>query len=149
MKRTLIGAAVAAAAMVAVPAAAQMGYGPGRGMMGDYGMQGGMHGAMMGAGFGARDYAKLKLSDEQRTKLADIERDVSQQQGEVMKRMHEQPFHMHDAYASGELDENLARKSYDAMAAARKEMFEIDLQARKRLDTVLTPEQRRQLRGAR
>jgi Spy/CpxP family protein refolding chaperone len=145
MKRTVMGAALMAAGLLAVPAIAQMGYGPGYGMMGGYGM----HGAMMGAGFGARDFESLKLSDEQRTKLADIERDVSQKQWEVMKRMHDQPFHMHDAYASGELDENVARKSYDAMSAAQKEMFEIGLQARKRIDSVLTPEQRQQLRGTR
>lgn len=148
MKRTLIGAAVAAAAVLAIPAAAQMwgygafgpGYGMGPGMMGGYGMHGGM---MRGYG-----YERLDLSAEQRAKLADIERDVSRKQWELMQSMHSQDVHMHDFYWR-DIDEAAARKSYQAMSQAHQQMFETMLEARKRFDSVLTPEQREQLRGKR
>lgn len=126
MKRTLIGAAIAVAA-IAGTALAQ-GYGMGPGMMGDHmggmgpGMMGGGMGpGMMGGGMGpgmmggyGAGYAALDLSDEQRKQIDAIEEDTSRKQGELMGVMH-------------------------------KQMFELRLEARKRIDAVLTPEQRKQL----
>lgn len=117
MKRTLIGAAIAVAA-IAGTALAQ-GYGMGPGMMGDHmggmgpGMMGGGMGPGMMGGYGA-GYAALDLSDEQRKQIDAIEEDTSRKQGELMGVMH-------------------------------KQMFELRLEARKRIDAVLTPEQRKQL----
>lgn len=47
-------------------------------------------------------------------------------------------------YRDGPFDEQAARQSHDAM---RKQMFENALEARKRIDGVLTPRQREQLRS--
>ena len=153
MKRKLIAAA--AVAIFTTAAWAQMGpgmmggygpggYGMGSGMMGGYGMGPGMMGGYGPGGYG------VDLSGEQRAKLAEIQKDVQRKQWDLMGKMHEQGSPMHDAFASGKFDEQAARKAYDVMTAAHKQMFEISLEARKRMDAVFTPEQREQMqRGGR
>lgn len=154
MKRTLISAAVAAAAILAGTALAQ-GYGMGPGMMGGQGPGYGMGPGMMGGGYGPGQgmgpgmmgdygpgYAALNLTDEQRKKIDAIQEEVWSKQGALMGRMHAQSYRMHDF---GKGDDATARKAFDEMAAAHKQMFETRLEARKRIDAVLTPEQRKQL----
>jgi len=149
MKRTLIGAAVAGAVLLAGTALSQgygPGYGMGPGMMGGgygpgYGMGQGMGPGMMGGGYGP-GYAALDLTDEQRKKIDAIQEEVWSKQGELMGRMHAQSYRMHDF---GKADDAAARKAFDEMATAHKQMFETRLEARKRIDAVLTPEQRKQL----
>jgi Spy/CpxP family protein refolding chaperone len=172
MKRTLMAAA---AALLAAPVWAQMGpgmgpgmmgpgmmggygmgpgtmegygYGPGMmglGAMGGYGMGPGMMGpGTMGPGYGA--FGGLGLSDEQRARIAEIQHEVSRKQWDLMGKMHEQRYQMHQFDAQGKLDDGAARKAYQAMGEAHKAMFETMLDARKRIDSVLTKEQREQLR---
>lgn len=112
------------------------GYGMGPGMMGP-GMMGGYGG--WGPGYG------VDLSAEQRQKLFDIQREVANKRWEVMGKLHAEGGPMDQAFSGGQLDEQAARKAYDAMAAAHKQMFETMLDARKRMDAVFTPEQREQL----
>jgi Spy/CpxP family protein refolding chaperone len=141
MKRTLISAALAAAVVLAIPATAQMmggyrgGYGPG------YGMGPGMMGGY-GGGYG---YGNVNLTSEQQAKIAEIQRGFQKKQWALMQSMHEVGWSQADAYREGKLDENAARKSFDAMTALRKQMFENSLAAHKSIDAVLTPEQRKQL----
>jgi len=169
MKRKLIAAA-AAAAFFAAPAWAQsdgqgmmaggtmmgpgmMGQGMMGGMMGQGTMGGGMmeqgmtggYGQGMGSGMMGR-YGGLDLSDEQRAKIAGIQREVGRKQWELMAKMHDQKFHMHDLYGAGKVDDASARKAFDEMSDAHRQMFETTLEARKRIDSVLTDEQRKQLR---
>jgi Spy/CpxP family protein refolding chaperone len=160
MKRTLIGAAVAAAAILGGTALGQgygPGYGMGPGMMGGgygpgYGMGPGMMGGgygpgygmgpgMMGGGYG-RGYAALDLSEDQRKKIDAIQEEVLRKQGELMGAMHAQAGRMHDDFGK---DDAAARAAFDTMATMHKQMFETRLEARKRIDAVLTPEQRKQL----
>ncbi|MDH5263458.1 MAG: Spy/CpxP family protein refolding chaperone [Betaproteobacteria bacterium] len=143
------------------------GPGPGAGMMGQPGcpmgpgMQGqgmrhgpGMGGGMMGMhgeGAGAMDGARwaalgrLNLSDEQRTKVTTIRRDLQRKNHALMGSMHEIRWQAEDARKSAEFDEAAARKRYDAGAAIRKQMFEARLEAHKKIQDVLTKEQREQL----
>jgi Spy/CpxP family protein refolding chaperone len=113
------------------------GYGMGPGMMGGYGMGPGMMG---GYGRGGYGYGALNLSEEQRTKIAAIEEEVAKRQWELMDKMHDQHY---DLWRG---DESASRKAYEVMSSARKAMFENSLEARKRIDSVLTSEQREQLR---
>jgi len=53
---------------------------------------------------------------------------------------------MHCMFGPVALDEGDARKAYETMAETRKAMFEKQLEARKRIDALLTDEQRAQLR---
>jgi len=111
------------------------GYGPGPG----YGMGPGM---MRGYGGG---YGALDLSDEQRGKIAKIQEESARQRWELMGKMHEQGFKMRELYASGKPDDAALRQAYDTMAAMRKSMFENSLETRKKIDAMLTNEQREQL----
>jgi Spy/CpxP family protein refolding chaperone len=137
VKRAWIPVAVVAvlAASATVVSRPYGGYGPGFGM--GPGMMGGYGG---GWGYG------LDLSPEQRAKIADIQQEAAQQRWQLMERMHAAGGPMYQAFSGGEFDEQAARKAYDAMAEARKQMFEASLEARKRINAVLTPEQREQLR---
>jgi len=166
MKRKLIAAA-AIAALFSAAAWAQMGpgmmggsgpgYGMGPGMMGGYG-PGGMGPGMMGGygpggmgpgmmgGYGPGGYGGLNLRDEQRAKITAIQQEVSRKQWELMGKMHEQSYHMDQFNAPGAVDESVARKAYQVMSDAHKAMFETMLESRKRIDAVLTNEQREQLR---
>jgi len=162
MKCKLIAAAIAAA-MLSAPAWAQMGpgmmgggYGMGPGMMGGYGMGPGMMGGYgpqgpgprggpgMQGGYGA--YSGLNLNDEQRARIAEIQQDVSRKHWDLMGKVHEQRYRLYEYDSSGKLDENAARKAYQVMTDAHKAMFETNLDARKRIEAVLTKEQLEQLR---
>lgn len=165
MKRKLL--AVAAAALLgtaAVVFSQPFGMGPGMmgpGMMGGYGMGPGMMGGgygmgpgMMGGGFGmgpgmmgghgGYGYG-FELSDEQRAKIGEAQQEFAQKHWELMGKMHQQGGPMHQAFGSGAVDEKAARKAYESMADAHKQMFELSVQTRKKIDAVLTPEQREQM----
>lgn len=123
------------------------GYGMGSGMMGRYGSDGyGMGPNMMGGGYGSTALARLKLSSEQRKQIAQIEEDVRAAHWQLMGKMHQEGYHMHGSFGPGPLDEAAARKAFASTQALQKEMFELSLGARKRIEAVLTPEQREQLR---
>ncbi len=89
-----------------------------------------------GGGYG---YSGLNLTDEQRTKIAAIEEEVAKRQWDLMDKMHDQHY---DLWRG---DESASRKAYEVMSSARKAMFETSLEARKRIESVLTDEQRKQL----
>jgi Spy/CpxP family protein refolding chaperone len=128
------------------------GYGMGPGMMGGYGMGPGMMGGyggygmgpgMMG-GYGGYGYGP-DLNAEQRAKVSEIQQEFARKHWELMGRMHQQGGPMYEAFGSGAVDEKAARKAYETMAEAQKQMFEASLQMRKKIDAVLTPEQREQM----
>lgn len=127
------------------------GYGTGPGMMGGYG-HGGPGGRGMGPGMmwqhgGPGDMRALDLSADQRKKIDEIMEETSKAHWALMGTMHQQDFHMHRRFGPGALDEQEARKAFQAMSDAHKAMFELNLEARKRIDAVLTAEQRAKLRG--
>ena len=157
MKRSLI--ASAAAALLATAALAQPGYGPGMmggygpgmmggygpGMMGGYGpgMMGGGYGPGMMGGWGAEGWGIPDLTADQRKKLAEARQEFSKKQWPLMQQMHSIAWNASDSDAS---DEQAARKNYEAMAALQKQMFDNRLELRKRIDAVLTPKQREEMR---
>jgi Spy/CpxP family protein refolding chaperone len=125
------------------------GYGMGPGMMGGYGGYGMMGPGMMGGygpgGYGGYGYG-VNLSPEQRAKIGEIQQEYGRKQWDLMEKMHDESGPMYQAFGSGAFDENAARKAYQEMADARKQMFEAQLAAQKKIDAVLTPEQREQMR---
>lgn len=126
------------------------GYGMGPGMMGPgYGPMGaammgpGMMGPGMMGGWGGG--LPANLSAEQRTRIAEIQREARTRQWPLMQQMHELMWNDGAAF-----DEQAQRRDYDRVAALHKQMFETMLDTRKRIDAVLTPQQRDELRrGAR
>ena len=111
-------------------------YGPG----GGYGMGPGMMGGF-GPGYGLYG---LDLTSDQRAKIGDIQREFAEKRWELMGKLHAQDGPMSQAFA-GPFDEKAARKAYEAMTDAHKKMFEASLQMRKKVEAVLTPEQREQM----
>lgn len=118
------------------------GYGMGPGMMGGYGMGPGM---MWGYGPGGWEYAIPNLTNDQRTKLTDADKNFHQKQWQLMEKMHELGYQSANVYRDGKFDEQAARKNYDAMADLRKQMFENSLELRRKIDGILTPQQREQM----
>jgi len=124
-----------------------MGQGMGPGMMGQ-GMGPGMMGGMMGPGmmYGANPYAALDLSAEQRAKISAIQEQLWRKRWDLMGKMHEERYHMHQLMSGAVTDDAAARKAYQAMADAHKQMFDAMLAAHKQIDAVLTKEQRDKLK---
>lgn len=90
----------------------------------------------------AGDGGILNLTDAQRAQLAQIRKDLHRQQQALMAQM---PRPGGAALAQGgEIDEQAERQAYDARAAIRRQLFENSLQARKRIHSLLTPQQRQQ-----
>ena len=119
------------------------GYGYGHGMMGGYGMGPGMMG---GYGFGRMPNIP-DLTKEQRDKITTVQKEVRQKQWALMDKMHDE-FESQNPYRSGKLDEQAARKAYDASEKLHRQMFENSLDAHKRIESILTPQQREQLHQA-
>jgi Spy/CpxP family protein refolding chaperone len=109
--------------------------------MGDPGIGPGMMGGINPAAL-----AGLDLTEEQRGKVTEIQRDLKRKLWSLMGSLRELRWKLQDAMMAREIDADAARKTYDAMAAHRKEMFEAGLDARKRIEAVLTKEQLEQLK---
>ncbi len=117
------------------------GYGMGPGMMGGgYPMGPGMMGGP-GCNVGGPDF-----TPEQREKIAALQNESSQRQWALMQKMQEQGMRAGRGDPGAKFDEQAIRKSYEAMAEVRKQMFESSLEARKKFDAILTPQQREQMR---
>lgn len=159
MKHKWIAIALAASALFAGVASAQPAYGPGmmggygQGMMGGYGAggYGGGHGPGMMGGYGPGMGGGMMgpggidvpdLTADQRSKIKLAQQDFWKKQWPLMQQMHST---MWDDGAAG-FDEQAARKNYEAASALHKQMFENGLEMRKRVDAVLTPKQKEQLR---
>ena len=151
MKRALLLTAVGL--MLATSVCSQP-YGMGPGMMGGYGGGYGMGQGMMdgyrGGGYGmgpgmTRGYWGVDLSADQRKKIEQIEEETAKARWQLMGTMQQKGYHMDGMFGRGAFDEQEARKAFQAMTDAQKAMFELNIEARKRIDAVLTKEQRDKL----
>jgi Spy/CpxP family protein refolding chaperone len=126
------------------------GYGMGPGMMYGYGQRGGygmgpwMHGyGGYGPGYG-RGWgggAGLNLTDEQRSKIDQIQQDLRSKQWDLMGKIQDEYARRADAP-----DAAAAGKADDQITALQQQMVSNAGAARKQVDAVLTKEQREQLR---
>lgn len=144
----LVGVAVAQPQDMVGPAAME-GYGSGyrmaQGMMvGGYGMGQGMGPGMM-FGYANEAYAGLDLTAEQQKSISSIGVQSYKAMWPLMGTMHGQGYQMQGMFGPGPVDEAAARKSFQTMAETQKSMFELQLDARKKIDTVLTKDQREKL----
>jgi Spy/CpxP family protein refolding chaperone len=121
-------------------------YGMGPGMMGGYGGPGGYGmGPGMTGGYGGNAYPGIDLTADQRKKIDQIQQETSKAMWPLMQKMHELGYQMYGTPGQGPADVDAARKAYQAMADTQKAMFDQQLEARKRIDAVLTKEQHEQL----
>lgn len=134
-----------------------MGYGMGPGMMyggGGYGMGMGMMGYGMGPGMmygwggGPGGFASgIGLNEAQQAKINTISDETRKSQWALMGAMLDQQAALRDQYVSPKHDEAAVAQSYKNFANLRQQMFDNMVSAQKRIDAVLTKEQREKLRG--
>jgi Spy/CpxP family protein refolding chaperone len=154
MNRNIFKAAVLSAALAATGAFAQgpgYGYGYGPGMMGS-GMMGGGPGygaGMMGGGpgYGSGGIAALDLSDEQRTKVLAIQEDNRRKNWQAMGDMRGEMFKLRNLYYAEKADSKAILEQQKKVDELRRQMLSARLESRKQVEQVLTPEQRKRLRG--
>ncbi|HEU0202490.1 MAG TPA: Spy/CpxP family protein refolding chaperone [Burkholderiaceae bacterium] len=120
------------------------GYGMGPGTMGGYGMGPGMMG---GHGVGGAALFSLDLTPEQRKQVVSIQDQVRKSNWDLMGKMQDEMAKQRDAFAE------TGKRDRAAIAAANKRMFELRQQmldnafdAGEKIEKVLTPQQREQLK---
>lgn len=86
--------------------------------------------------------ADLKLTAEQRGKIAKIQNDVRRKHLELMGKMQDEQAQMGEQYNSVQRDDAALSKSYRNMSELRHQMFDLSLSARKQNDAVPTRDQR-------
>ncbi|MBU6953604.1 Spy/CpxP family protein refolding chaperone [Hahella sp. HN01] len=109
------------------------------------------HGYMMGDGFmmgGMMDLSTprmaglLGLDDKQRNKIEEIQKQLGEQQWTHFHEMYKQHAAMQSLFNKDEMDDKAILEAHRAMADAHLKMLEIQLQARRKMQEVLTEEQR-------
>lgn len=129
-----------------------MGYGmgPGGGMMG-YGMGPGMmRGYGIGSGMGLNAWAgTLDLTDVQRAKINQIQDETRKAHWTQMGNMMDQQAHLRDLYEAPKRDSAEIAKTYKTIDAIRQKMFDWSIDARKRMEAILTAQQQEKLRNYR
>jgi Spy/CpxP family protein refolding chaperone len=123
------------------------GYGPG--MMGGYasGMMGGYGRGMMG-GFagGGPGLAALNLSDEQQEKVFAIQEEQRRKNFDTMSKMRSETFKLRRMYTADNVDSKAVVEQQRRVDDLRRQMLASRLEMRKQVESVLTPEQKKQIR---
>jgi Spy/CpxP family protein refolding chaperone len=158
-RRYVLGAALAAALALGAPLAGAQGpgygYGPGAGygpgmMGGGYGpgMMGGGYGpGMMGGGYGRGGaFAALNLSDEQQDKLFAIQEANRKKNWDSMSTMRSEMFKLQRMYNADSVESKALLEQQKKVDDLRRQMIASRLDMRKQMESVLTPDQRKQLR---
>ena len=164
-RRYIMGAALAAALAVAVPLAGAQGpgYGYGPGMMGGSagggygpGMMGGGYGqGMMGGGYGpgmggygrgGGPMAALNLTDEQQDKLFALQEANRKKNWDTMSSMRTEMFKLRRMYNAESVDSKALLEQQKKVDDLRRQVLASRLDMRKQMESVLTPEQRKQMR---
>ncbi|HEX8980594.1 MAG TPA: Spy/CpxP family protein refolding chaperone [Parasulfuritortus sp.] len=128
------------------------GYGMGPGMMGGYGGGWGMGPGMMG-GYGGMGMmgaylgSELNLTDAQQAKINKIMDETRKQHWALMGAMMDQQVRLRDLSAAPKQDDAAIGAAYKSLSQLQQQMFETMVGAQKRMDAVLTKEQREQLRN--
>ena len=123
-----------------------MGMGPGMmgGNMMGMGPGMGMHRGMMG-GYGPG--AALNLTDQQQTKVMQIQDELRKKHWELMGKMNDEYAKFRQLYQSDQRDAVAMGKQQQRIFDLRRQMMESSIDAQNRMEAVLTPEQREKQRG--
>jgi Spy/CpxP family protein refolding chaperone len=111
------------------------GYGMGQGMMG-----GGMGPGMMGGGYGMGPRGLPDLTADQRAKIAKI-RDETRRKNWTGQMMDEQA-RLGDLYDAPKQDSDAITNSYKKVSELQRRIYESSADAHKRMEAVLTQEQK-------
>lgn len=148
-------------------------YGMGPGMMGDYGRGGGMMGpgtmgggygngmgpGMMGGGYdcgmgphmgrgfaGGAALSSLDLSDTQRKQVLSIQDQLRKSNWDLMGKMQDEMAKQRDLFADGKRDRAAITAVNKRMFELRQQMLDNSFDAAEKVETILTPQQREQLK---
>ncbi|MEW5973825.1 MAG: Spy/CpxP family protein refolding chaperone [Pseudomonadota bacterium] len=133
-RKNLLALGLASAILAAAPAwvgAQPAGSGP---MMGGQDM-------MRGYGLGAA--AGIELSDEQRAKMREIQREQFKQETGLREKLYDEYGKLEEIYDADKPDPKAVRDAYDRIYALRKQMIEARVQSHNRMYDLLTDEQRK------
>lgn len=134
--------ALTALLILGTTGALAQGYGPG--------MRGGGYGPGMMDGYGpgrGGPMAALNLSDEQQEKLFAIQEDHRRKNSETMSKMRSESFRLRRMYNAESVDTKALLEQQTKVDELRRQVLASRLDMRKQMETVLTPEQRKQLRS--
>jgi len=106
-------------------------YETGRGMMGDYGLG---------------QVSRLDLSDQQRDQINKLRDQLRRQHWDIMGKMMDERSKLQDLYAEDKPDPEKIGAVYDEIAKLQKEMVQTRIETRNKIQDVLTPQQREQLK---
>lgn len=133
------------------------GYGWGHGMMGGYGMGPGMGGygmgfgmgggygmgpGMMGDGWGMGPKDLPDLSAEQRSKISSIQDETRKKHWELMGQVMEEQSKLRKLYDAPKRDSAAITDSHKKISELQRRMYESSADAHKRVEAILTKEQR-------
>jgi Spy/CpxP family protein refolding chaperone len=130
------------------------GYGPGYGpgMMGGYGPRGGYGPGMMG-GYGpgmmgghGGPLAALNLNDEQQKKIFDLQEQNRRKNFDTMSKMRAETFQLRRLYNADKIDEKAVLEQQKKVDELRRQLLASRLEMHQQMESVLTPEQRKELR---
>lgn len=126
------------------------GYGPNRGGYGP-GMMGGYGYGMMGGGFGRGGmmgpFQGLNLSDQQRSKINQIQDETRRKNWDVMGKMMDEQARLRDLFTADKRDPAAIGKQSMKIADLRRQLLEASIDAHNRMETLLSKEQKEQLRS--
>ncbi len=132
--------------------APQGGYGWGPGMMGGYGGGCGMGPGMMG-GYGTGPGmmgpywgSGIDLTEEQQAKINHIQDETRKTHWGLMSAMMDQQARLRDLYAAPKRDQAAIDQAYKTFGSLQQQMYNTSVDAQKRMEAVLTPEQQEKLR---
>jgi Spy/CpxP family protein refolding chaperone len=122
------------------------GYGPGYGpgMMGGYGPRGGYGPGMMGGHGGP--LAALNLNDEQQKKIFDLQEQNRRKNFDTMSKMRAETFQLRRLYNADKIDEKAVLEQQKKVDELRRQLLASRLEMHQQMESVLTPEQRKELR---
>ncbi len=114
------------------------GCGMGPGMMGGYGTGPGMMGPYWGSG--------IDLTEEQQAKINQIQDETRKTHWGLMSAMMDQQARLRDLYAAPKRDQAAIDQAYKTFGSLQQQMYNTSVDAQKRMEAVLTPEQQEKLR---
>jgi Spy/CpxP family protein refolding chaperone len=90
---------------------------------------------------------ELKLSDAQREKIYATQREMRKKQWELMEQMHSMMEKAYPLMNADKRDTQAILAAFEPMFKLRRQMLEIQIDTANRIDSVLTPEQRKVLKN--
>ena len=114
----------------------------GPGMMGGYGPGYGMGTGMIGW----RNYRGLDLSEDQKSKITPIQKEMRAKQWPLMGELMDAQDKLQELYDTDKQDSAAINKQYKVIEDLRRQMVENSVDAHNRINSILTKEQREKLR---